>query len=144
MSTFYEAAGGEPVFETLVTRFFGMVSEDELLMSFYRAEELEASKWRLKAYLALLWGGPDDYQPARGRKKRLRVRHMPFKIDKVARDRWMLYMEKAILSLELKDYVTEEFIVRTNQIADAMQNVFSEEEKALWKDKHPTKFPRLD
>ena len=144
MSTFYEAAGGEPVFEVLVTRFFDKVSKDELLMTMYKAEELEESAWRLKAYLTLLWGGPNDYEPARGKKVRLRVRHMPFTIDKHARDRWMLHMEESIKSLELAEPVEKEFIERTNQIADAMQNVFSAEEKALWHEKHPTKFPRLD
>lgn len=144
MSTFYDAAGGDPVFESLVTRFFDKVSKDELLMTMYKAEELEESAWRLKAYLILLWGGPNEYEPARGKKIRLRVPHMQFKIDKVARDRWMLYMEESIKSLELAQHVENEFIERTNQVADAMQNVFSAQEKALWKEKHPTKFPRLD
>ena len=42
-----------------------------------------------------LFGGPQDYLQRRGHPA-LRMRHAPFAITEVARDRWMLLMENAI------------------------------------------------
>jgi hemoglobin len=132
MNNFYEAVGGEPVFETLVKRFFEKVSKDELLMTMYKAEELEESAWRLKAYLELLWGGPRTYEEFRGA-PRLRVRHMEFKIDSEARECWMSYMRESIKSLNLHKAHELEMLERMEQIALAMQNHFTDAEKKFYK-----------
>ena len=50
---------------------------------------------RLTLFLAQYWGGPRTYDAERGH-PRLRMRHAPFAIDAVARDRWLALMRAAL------------------------------------------------
>jgi len=50
---------------------------------------------KLRGFLVYRFGGPDTYVQTRGH-PRLRARHMPFRIDLPAADRWMQLMESAL------------------------------------------------
>jgi hemoglobin len=90
----YERLGGMPFFESLTERFYQGVAADEVLRPMY-PEDLDGPRHHLCLFLAQFWGGPRTYDDERG-SPRLRARHLPFKIDGDARDRWLTHMRAAV------------------------------------------------
>jgi hemoglobin len=86
---------GEEGFARLVSAFYRQVPEDELLRPLYPPEDRVGAEQRLRDFLVYRFGGPPRYIHERGH-PRLRRRHMPFRIDQVARDRWMQLMNNAL------------------------------------------------
>jgi hemoglobin len=93
-TTMYERLGGMRFFESLTERFYQGVATDEVLRPMY-PEDLEGPRYHLCLFLAQFWGGPRTYDDERG-SPRLRARHLPFKIDRDARDRWLGHMRAAV------------------------------------------------
>lgn len=98
--TFYEQVGGEETFRRLVRRFYEGVAEDPVLRPMYPEEDLGPAEERLTLFLIQYWGGPRTYSDQRGH-PRLRMRHMPFKVDRAAHDAWLKHMRDAVDSLDL-------------------------------------------
>ena len=84
--------------------------------------DLEAAERRLRLFLMQYWGGPTTYNDERGHPK-LRMRHMDFAIDSVARDRWLALMHDAMVEQELTDDQESQLWMYLIQAAFAMQNV---------------------
>ena len=81
---------------SLVDHFYAGVVGDEVLWSLYPDQsDLVGAKHRLALFLGQYWGGPDTYNQERGHPK-LRLRHMPFHVGPLERDRWLLHMSAAI------------------------------------------------
>ncbi|GAA2440103.1 globin [Streptomyces macrosporus] len=99
--TFFEQVGGEETFRRLVRRFYEGVAEDPLLRPMYPEEDLGPAEERLALFLMQYWGGPKTYSERRGH-PRLRMRHMPFTIDRAAHDAWLRHMRDAVDSLDLE------------------------------------------
>ncbi len=99
---------GEEGFKRLVAAFYRQVPQDDILGRMYPAGELAAAEQRLRDFLIYRFGGPQRYIEARGH-PRLRGRHMPFRIDQAARDRWMQLMDKAFADAALPAEV-EQFL----------------------------------
>jgi len=91
---------GEEGFERLVRAFYAQVPGDDILGPMYPAEDLPGAQERLKDFLVGRFGGPQRYIEQRGH-PRLRMRHMPFKLDQRARDRWVSLMEHALEEAQL-------------------------------------------
>ena len=86
--TMYDAVGGMPFFERLVDAFYTGVASDDVLLPLYpEAPDLRGARHRLTLFLAQYWGGPTTYNDERGH-PRLRMRHMPFHVGPLQRDRW--------------------------------------------------------
>ncbi|WP_425560147.1 globin [Kineococcus glutinatus] len=100
--TFYDEVGGHATFERLVARFYEGVAADDVLAPMYPAEDLAsgAAAERLRMFLEQYWGGPTTYSEQRGH-PRLRMRHASFKVNPLARDRWLTHMRAAVGSLAL-------------------------------------------
>jgi hemoglobin len=94
------AAIGEEAFHRLTAAFYRGVAEDPLLRPMYPEADLEPARQRLALFLMQFFGGPPNYALQRGH-PRLRMRHLPFAIDRAARDAWMTHMRAALASLEL-------------------------------------------
>jgi hemoglobin len=86
---------GEEGFARLVAAFYSQVPRDEILGKMYPPDDLAAAEERLRDFLIGRFGGPQRYIERRGH-PRLRARHVPFRIDRAARDRWMALMENAL------------------------------------------------
>ena len=86
---------GEDGFTRLVRAFYALVPGDSILGPMYPAEDLPAAEERLRDFLIGRFGGPPRYIEQRGH-PRLRMRHMPFVIDRDARDRWVQLMDHAL------------------------------------------------
>ncbi|MEV0534174.1 globin [Kitasatospora sp. NPDC050463] len=98
--TFFEQVGGEPTFRRLVHRFYQGVAQDELLRPMYPEEDLGPAEERLTLFLMQYWGGPRTYSEQRGH-PRLRMRHVPFTVDRAAHDAWLKHMRAAVDELAL-------------------------------------------
>ena len=86
---------GEQGFTRLVAAFYRQVYSDDILGPMYPEDDREGAEQRLRDFLIYRFGGPQRYIEQRGH-PRLRARHMPFRINPAARDRWMQLMGKAL------------------------------------------------
>lgn len=97
---------GEAGFTRLVAAFYARVPQDDVLGPMYPPENLVEAQRRLREFLIFRFGGPDRYIQERGH-PRLGMRHVPFAIDQVARDRWMSLMEQALKESRIPDAAAE-------------------------------------
>jgi hemoglobin len=91
---------GEDGFARLVAAFYRQVPQDDILGAMYPKDDLAAAEQRLRDFLIYRFGGPQRYIEERGH-PRLRARHIPFRIDQAARDRWMQLMNNAFAEAAL-------------------------------------------
>lgn len=91
---------GADGFTRLVAAFYRQVPADSILGPMYPTEDLEGAEYRLRMFLIGRFGGPMTYIEERGH-PRLRMRHVPFRIDQAARDRWMQLMTTALDETQL-------------------------------------------
>lgn len=85
-----------PFFEALVDAFYDGVVDDEVLLPLYPEQpDLTGARHRLTLFLAQYWGGPTTYMDERGH-PRLRMRHFPFHVGSLERDRWLVHMAAAV------------------------------------------------
>lgn len=105
--------GGHDAFSQLVGEFYRGVARDPELREMYPEADLGPAEDRLRMFLEQYWGGPAAYQEQRGH-PRLRIRHMPFAVTPLMRDRWLHHMMAAVDTLKLdpqldaalRDYLT--------------------------------------
>ncbi len=91
---------GEDGFRRLIAAFYRQVPGDDVLGPMYPKMDMAGAEERLREFLIFRFGGPASYIEKRGH-PRLRARHMPFKVDSRARDRWMLLMSNALAEAAL-------------------------------------------
>jgi hemoglobin len=118
----YERFGGAPFFESLVSAFYARIARDPVLRPMYPEEDLEPAERRLRMFLEQYWGGPDDYQQERGH-PRLRLRHAPYPVDALARDRWLANMHDAVAEQNMAPEDERELWQYLVSAAFAMQNI---------------------
>lgn len=97
--SFYDAVGGEQTFRTIVSKFYALVREDEILRPLYPEDDLDGAEERLRMFLEQYWGGPRTYSDQRGH-PRLRMRHAPFRIGFLERDAWLRNMHVAVAEID--------------------------------------------
>lgn len=123
---FWEQVGGRATFEKLVRKFYEGIATDEVLLPMYPEQpDLEGAIQRLTGFLEQYWGGPSTYSEQRGH-PRLRMRHMPFKVNPDARDRWLAHMRTALDSLELSPLHDATLWAYLDRAAQAMVNTFDD------------------
>ncbi len=102
----FDHVGGVGFFERLVDTFYAGVATDDVLLPLYPEQpDLTGARHRLTLFLIQYWGGPTTYDDERGH-PRLRMRHMPFRLGPLERDRWLHHMTNAV------DHVTDDEAVR--------------------------------
>lgn len=122
---FWQQVGGRPTFEKLVRSFYDGIRSDDVLLPMYPADDLEGAIQRLTGFLEQYWGGPGTYSEQRGH-PRLRMRHLPFKVNPDARDRWLLHMRAALDGLELPPLQDATLWGYLERAAHAMVNTFED------------------
>ena len=120
--SFHAAVGGTATFARLVEEFYARVAEDDVLRPMYPESDLAPAAERLRMVLEQYWGGPTTYGELRGH-PRLRLRHAPFPIDGVARDRWLTHMRAALETLELPPLAHAQVWDYLERAAHAMVNM---------------------
>ncbi|TIC80722.1 globin [Nocardioides sp. GY 10127] len=98
--TFYDEIGGEQTIRAVVARFYEGIATDDVLRPMYPEADLGPAEERLALFLMQYWGGPTTYSDERGH-PRLRMRHAPFAVDSLARDRWLLHFRAGLDSVDL-------------------------------------------
>jgi hemoglobin len=121
LQTLYDRAGGTPFFEALVGRFYDGVATDPILRPVYPEPDLAGARHRLTLFLIQYWGGPTTYDQERGH-PRLRMRHAPFAIGPVERDRWLVHMRAAVTEMAPPAAVAAELERYFATAAEAMRN----------------------
>lgn len=124
-TTFYEQVGGHETFQRLVDVFYRGVASDPVLKPMYPEEDLRPASDRLRMFLEQYWGGPTTYSERRGH-PRLRQRHVPFKVNPDARDRWLGHMRVALDELALPPLQAATLWDYLERAAHAMVNTFEE------------------
>ncbi|WP_018024432.1 globin [Corynebacterium ulceribovis] len=122
------AAIGPEVFDRMVAGFYQRVRVDDVLGPMYPDDDWEGAEFRLRTFLEQYWGGPRTYGELRGH-PRLRMRHMPFVIDSVARQRWLDLMAASLAEISDEDLPEEYRTAVWNhmvQVADMVINHFDE------------------
>ena len=122
---FFEKVGGKETFKKLVDSFYRGVAEDDVLRPMYPEDDLGPAAERLQLFLEQYWGGSDAYQQLRGH-PRLRMRHQPFKINPLARERWLHHMRAAVDELKLAPALEAELWAYLDRAATAMLNTFED------------------
>jgi hemoglobin len=121
-TTLYEVVGGMPFFEALVDRFYQGVAADPALLAVYPdPADLAPARRRLTLFLAQYWGGPSTYGDERGH-PRLRMRHAPFAIGPVERDRWLMHMREAVDGLAPAGRIRDALLEYFEMAAEGMRN----------------------
>ena len=123
--SFYDEIGGHDAFVRLVHEFYRGVADDPVLRPMYPEEDLGPAEDRLRMFLEQYWGGPTTYSDERGH-PRLRMRHLPFKVNPDARDRWLAHMRAAVDTLELPPIADATLWDYLQRAAFAMVNTFEE------------------
>jgi hemoglobin len=95
---------GEDGFRRLVAAFYRQVAADDVLGPMYPKDDLQGAEQRLADFLIYRFGGPPSYIEQRGH-PRLRMRHAPFAIGKLARNRWVELMNHALDQARFPDDV---------------------------------------
>ena len=122
--SFYDAVGGAATFRAIVSRFYELVSTDEVLRPLYPDDDLDGAEDRLLMFLEQYWGGPRTYSDQRCH-PRLRMRHAPYRIGFIERDAWLRCMHTAIASIDsvtLDDDHRRELVDYLEMAAQAMVN----------------------
>lgn len=117
----YDLVGGMAFFERLIDRFYEGVAGDPVLRPLYPEQDLAGARRRLRLFLAQYWGGPTTYSDERGH-PRLRMRHVPFAIGGVERDRWLLHMRAAIDESGAPEEARDRLHEYVTMAAEAMRN----------------------
>jgi hemoglobin len=125
---FFTAVGGHDAFDRIVRRFYEGVKTDPILRPMYPDDDFDGAVWRLTAFLEQYWGGPTTYSEQRGH-PRLRARHQAFRIDDVARDRWLALMTVAVTAEGLSPLQHETLMDYLDRAAHAMVNTISDIER---------------
>ena len=124
--TLFSRVGGMPFFVRLVDAFYDGVATDEVLLPLYPEQpDLSGARHRLTLFLVQYWGGPTTYLDERGH-PRLRMRHLPFHIGPLERDRWLVHMaaavERACADPEVPDGTADELMGYFVPAAEHLRN----------------------
>ncbi len=121
----FSRVGGQQFFDELVEAFYAGVADDEVLAPLYPDyPDMEPAKRRLSLFLAQYWGGPHTYMEERGH-PRLRMRHLPFHVGPLERDRWLVHMAAAVDATcveDVPDGVAEELMAYFVPAAEHLRN----------------------
>ena len=123
--SFYAAVGGHETFQRIVDAFYEGVAADDVLRPMYPEEDLGPANERMVMFLEQYWGGPTTYSERRGH-PRLRARHMPYKVNPLARDRWIAHMTAAVRSAGLSPMHEAEMLDYVERAAHSMLNTFDD------------------
>jgi hemoglobin len=118
--TLYDQIGGLETFQRLVDAFYRGVENDPILRPMY-PDDLTESREHLALFLAQYFGGPGTYSEQRGH-PRLRMRHLPFRIDAAARDAWLTHMRAAVEAVAPPEPARSVMLGYFQQVADFLVN----------------------
>ena len=94
----YEKLGDERL-GLLIDAFYDRVFDSEIIGHLFNQTNKEVIKDKQFSFISQFLGGPLRYFEKYGNPK-MRMRHLPHKIDQAARDEWLKLMKEAIWTLD--------------------------------------------
>lgn len=119
MMTIYERLGDENLL-LLVDHFYDKVLVDDRISHLFQTD-IKIVKDKQYRFLTQFLGGPPRYAEVYGH-PRMRMRHMPHKIDKDAAHAWLECMAEAISELQIEESFRKEIFQRFPHVAAHMIN----------------------
>jgi hemoglobin len=122
-ATPYERLGGEAALRALVDRFYALMDilpQAQHIRAMH-PPDITGSAQKLFMFLSGWLGGPPLFVNAYGH-PRLRARHLPFAIDRAARDQWLLCMAHALDELVPDKPLRDGLFATLSDLADHMRN----------------------
>lgn len=98
MKTMYEKVGDERL-TLIIDHFYENVFKNEIIGPLFAKSDKDLVKDKQFCFLTQFLGGPLRYFEKYGNPK-MRMRHLPHKIDERAKDEWLRLMKNAIDSLD--------------------------------------------
>ncbi|WP_027417998.1 globin domain-containing protein [Crocinitomix catalasitica] len=99
--TLYTAIGDENL-KLLVEAFYDRVFKSAIISPLFNKTDAQTIKEKQLYFLTQFLGGPQRYHEKYGH-PRMRMKHMPHKIDNAAKDEWLKLMKEAIETLPIDD-----------------------------------------
>lgn len=118
--TLFEALGGREGIDRIVEDFYQRVEADTHMRPIY-PDDLEPGKFKLKLFMEQWTGGGPRYSERYGH-PRLRRRHFPFVIDKLAAGKWLRHMREAMKANGVGDEAQALIFERWGPLAHHMVN----------------------
>lgn len=119
MQTIYERLGADNL-ELMVENFYDLVMQNETIAPLFKTD-IDEVKRKQFMFLTQFFGGPSLYAGEFGH-PRMRMRHMPHKIDESAAIEWLLCMKGAIMKLPIEEKFQNEIFQKFPQVAAHMMN----------------------
>lgn len=119
MKTIYERLGDENL-QKLVDNFYDQVLADTRISHLFQTD-IKLVKNKQFMFLSQFLGGPPRYAETYGH-PRMRMRHMPHKIDHDAAHAWLECMADAISKLPIEEDFKSEIFQRFPNVAAHMIN----------------------
>lgn len=118
--TIYEAIGGFPTIDNLVTAFYKRVGSHPKLIPIFPADLTETAR-KQRLFLTQFFGGPKWYTEDRGHPM-MRRRHLPFEITPERRDAWLECMDAALTEAEIEEPYRAAIFEKLTMTANHMMN----------------------
>ncbi|MFO0588041.1 MAG: group 1 truncated hemoglobin [Polyangiaceae bacterium] len=116
MTTIYEQIGGEPAMDAAVSIFYKKVLADPRIAAFFEAVDMERQARKQKAFLTMVFGGPNHYTG-----RQMRGAHAKLVAHGLNDSHFDAVMEH--LAATLKDLnVPDELIGQMAEIAESTRN----------------------
>ncbi|SRR5690554_2655127 len=119
IDSLYNKLGSQKI-RQLVDAFYGFVYQDPILIPLFH-NDIEEIKEKQYMFLTQFFGGPRLYIEKYG-PPRMRMRHLPHKIDQKAMEAWLLCMKKAIATLDLPEKDAQSLYNSFPKLAQHMVN----------------------
>lgn len=119
MQSIYERLGEENL-DLLVESFYDNVLKNETIAPLFKTDIREVKR-KQKMFLTQFFGGPGLYAAEFGH-PRMRMRHLPHRIDETAAVEWILCMKAAIQTLPIEPSFQQEIFERFPRVAAHMVN----------------------
>jgi hemoglobin len=120
MVTLYQQIGPEQLGK-LVDSFYNLVFASEKIGPLFLDSDKELVKKKQLLFLTQFLGGPVLFSQEFGH-PRMRMRHLPHKIDNAAKEEWLHCMKQAIEMLEIESNLKVELYNCFPQLAEHMVN----------------------
>lgn len=120
--TLYQLLGDERL-EKLVEEFYSRVQESAIISHLFAGSDFDLVKEKQFRFLSQFLGGPPRYIEKFGHPK-MRMRHLPHRIDEAAKTEWLKLMKEAIQTLDWDDQLKDALYNCFPAVANHMQNVY--------------------
>jgi hemoglobin len=118
--TLYDLVGEQNI-KKLVDAFYERVYKDPILAPIFEKTIIDEVKDKQFRFLCQFLGGPQHYSMKYGH-PRMRMRHMPHRIDERAKDAWLACMKEAIDTLALHQEMKDTLYNCFPKVAQHMMN----------------------